>query len=108
VHLAALLAIAEAGRPEPDAPSALVAASLAAKRTGDPWDVASGLRLLFSVPDVAARVDPALGEPPGVRTDARVAQRWSVHRAQVRAAFGEERLAQLGRRLAAALAGPTA
>jgi hypothetical protein len=103
VHLAALVALAEAAAVAIDAPSPLVAASLAS-RGGESREVVVGLRLLFAVPAVAARVDPALAEPPGVRADPRVARRWSVHRAQVRAALGDDRLDQLGRRLAAALA----
>jgi hypothetical protein len=104
VHLAALVAVAETNGVAPDAPSPLVAASLAARRSDKGRDAAAGLRLLFAVPAIAARVDPALGEPPGVGADSRLARRWSVHRAQVRAALGDERLDQLGRRLAVALA----
>jgi hypothetical protein len=101
VYLNALCALAEAPGSEADGPSALVAASLAARRgpeLGQPE--ATGLRLFFCVPDVAARCDPDLAEPPGLAGDPRVARRWAAHRAQVRAALGEERLAQLARRLA--------
>lgn len=105
VHLNALCAIAEArGDGDLDAPSPLVAASLSARRgpeLGQPE--ATGLRLFFCVPDVAGRCDAQLGAPPGIAGDTRVARRWAAHRSQVRAALGDERLAQLARRLAACL-----
>jgi hypothetical protein len=104
VHLNALCAIAEAQGGDADAPSPLVAASLAARRgpeLGQPE--ATGLRLFFCVPDVAARCEPALGTPPGITADGRVARRWAAHRGQVKAALGEDRLAQLARRLAVCL-----
>jgi hypothetical protein len=106
VHLCGLVAVAEAAKTpaaDADAPSPLVSAGLAAKRTAEPWDLSGGLRLLFAVPDVAGRVDPALGEPPGVGEEPLLRRRWAAHRAQVKAAFGDERLAQLARRLAVAL-----
>jgi hypothetical protein len=108
-HVAALVALVEASGPaDLDLPSPLVAAALGAKRAGDSTsprdgDPTLGLRLFFAVPDAAARVDPALGRPPGLEDDRRLARRWAAHRAQVRAAVGEERLAQLARRLAVAL-----
>src|SRR5262249_47339062 len=104
VHVAALVALVEAASAaDLDAPSPLVGAALGAKRAGEGTDPALGLRLFFAVPDAAARVDPALGRPPGLDDDRRLARRWAVHRAQVRSALGEERLAQLARRLAVAL-----
>jgi len=104
VHVAALVALVEStNATDLDAPSTLVGAALAAKRAGEGPDPALGLRLFFAVPDAAARVDPALGRPPGIEGDRRLARRWAVHRAQVRSALGEERLAQLARRLAVAL-----
>ena len=101
VYLNALCAVAESKNNELDAPSPLVGASLSARRSPElAQPEATGLRLFFCVPDVAARCDPELAAPPGLAGDARVARRWAAHRAQVRAALGEERLAQLARRLA--------
>jgi hypothetical protein len=102
VHLNALAALAEVGLPDPDAPSPLVASSLLAKRGVEIGAAdASGARLFFCVPDVAARCEPALAVPPGLAAEPRLARRWAAHRTQVRQALGEERLAQLARRLAA-------
>lgn len=103
VHVGALVALGESLQPDLDAPSPVVAAALGAKRAGEAADPALGLRLFFAVPDAAIRVDAALGRPPGIDDDRRLARRWAAHRAQVRAALGEERLAQLARRLAVAL-----
>jgi hypothetical protein len=101
VYLNALCAVAESSAGELDAPSALVGASLAARRGPElAQPEATGLRLFFCVPDVAARCDPDLAAPPGLAGEPRAARRWAAHRAQVRAALGEERLAQLARRLA--------
>jgi hypothetical protein len=103
VHLNALCALAEADSGPADtldAPSPLVASSLAARRGPElAQPEATGLRLFFCVPDVAARCDPALAAPPGISSEPRLSRRWAAHRAQVRAALGEERLAQLARRL---------
>ena len=104
VHVAALVALTETtNATDLDAPSPLVGAALGAKRAGEGPDPTLGLRMFFAVPDAAARVDPALGRPPGIEDDRKLARRWAVHRAQVRSALGEERLAQLARRLAVAL-----
>jgi hypothetical protein len=94
-----LCALAELDLPDLDAPSPVIAAALAAKRGELGATDATGARLFFCVPDVAARCDPALAAPPGMDGDPRLARRWAAHRAQVRAALGEERLAQLARRL---------
>jgi hypothetical protein len=104
VHTAALVALGEVGFPDLDASSPLVAAALGSRRGTDSSDPALGLRLFFAVPDAAARADAALGQPPGLAGDPRLQRRFAAHRAQVRAALGEERLGQLGRRLGAALA----
>ena len=103
VHASVLVALGESLQPDLDAPSPVVAAALAAKRAGDAGDPSLGFRLFFAIPDAALRVDPALGRPPGIEDDRRLARRWAAHRAQVRAALGEERLAQLARRFAVAL-----
>lgn len=103
VHCAGLVALNEAGFSDLGGASPLVASCLGARRSGDPADAPSGLRLWFAIPDVAGQVDPAFEAPPGIADDSGLARRWAVHRAQVRAAVGEERLGQLARRLAEAL-----
>jgi hypothetical protein len=79
VHQNALCALAEADSGPADtldAPSPLVAASLSARRGPElAQPEATGLRLFFCVPDVAARCDPALAAPPGIAAEPRLARR---------------------------------
>lgn len=104
VHLACLVVAAEAEPAGGDVVSSLVHASLAnaalAARGGEP----TGIGLLFAVPEVAARVDDALGWPPGLEAVPGVAGRFRARRAQARDALGWTLVDELAASLAAALA----
>lgn len=101
VHLDALLAVAEARERDADAASALLASALAPERAARR---PRGLGTLFALPDALARVDPTLGEPPGLRDDAAVWRRWRQHRRQVRDALSDAVIDALAARLRRALA----
>jgi hypothetical protein len=95
VHLGALLAIAEATpratATDLDTPSHVVGDLLGA---GAPWLAAA---------DAAELADPRLAAPPGIRDDRRYDRRWEAHRAQIRAALGDDVIRRLGERLTGAL-----
>lgn len=109
VHLNALLAMAEAGDREVGPRSPLLSAVLSPERAGQRQ---RGLATFFALPAAVALVDPRLGIPPGVASDAPLADRWVRHRTQVVEGVGEaviETLAgRLRRHLTAALPPPRA
>lgn len=105
VHLNALIAVAEARDPDPNAPSALLTAVLAPERAARR---PRGLTTFFAMPAALQRVAPGLATPPGVAEDARVQARWQRHRAQVADAVGEAVIDTLATRLGRALGAPAA
>jgi hypothetical protein len=58
-----------------------------------------GLATFFAVPAAAALVDPLLAEPPGLREDAALVERWQRQRAQVVEGVGEAVIETLAGRL---------
>lgn len=100
VHVCALLALAEVGGRDLDAPSEILRAVLDVERGSSRREE---IMTLLSLPDVAAAVDPALALPPGLNGDTRLSRRWKAHRSQVRAAFSDERVRGLATRLRRAL-----
>jgi hypothetical protein len=101
IHLNALLAVAEVGERDLDAPSALLTTLLAPERASRR---ARGLATFFALPAVLAAIDPALAAPPGVAADDRIARRWRVHRTQAAACVGEAVRDSLESRLRKAIA----
>jgi hypothetical protein len=104
VYLNALLAMAEIREREPGVRSPLLAAVLAPERAGQR---ARGLATFFALPGALAKVEPRLSEPPGLRDDPALAQRWDRHRSQVLESVGggvvEALAARLRRHLTAVL-----
>ena len=107
VHLNALLALAESGDRDIGPRSPLLSAVLSPERAGQRQ---RGLATFFALPAAIALVDPRLGIPPGVASDAPLADRWVRHRSQVVEGVGDaviETLAgRLRRHLTAALPAP--
>jgi len=96
VHLNALLVVGEAGDREIGPRSPLLSAVLSPERAGQRQ---RGLATFFSLPAALAQIDPRLGVPPGVATDALLADRWLRHRAQVVEGVGEAVIETLAGRL---------
>lgn len=96
VHLNALLAHSESYAPEESAKSPLLAAVLAPERAGQR---PRGLAVFFALPLALAEIDSQLAEPPGIRSDPRLARRWERYGAQVKEALGDALLETLVRRL---------
>ena len=103
IHLTALLCFGERALREPGAKSPLLAAVLAAEVAGQR---PRGLATLLALPNAMAEVDPRLAVPPGVGADARLAARWSVHRAQVAEQLGDAVIEALAHRLRRLIGGP--
>jgi hypothetical protein len=58
-----------------------------------------GLATLLALPAALELVDPRLAAPPGLASDARLAARWEVHRAQAKEALGSALIEGLAERL---------
>jgi hypothetical protein len=95
VHVMSLVALAEVGFPDLDAPSPTLAAALR--------DPDGGAALACALPNAAARIEPALQAPPGVADDARLGRRFRAHRLQVERALTGDKLRELALRLRSAL-----
>jgi hypothetical protein len=95
VHIMALVALAEAGFPDLDAPSPVLAAALR--------DPDGGAALACALPNAAARIEPELTAPPGVADEPRLGRRFRAHRMQVENALSREKLRDVGLRLRLAL-----
>lgn len=95
VHLMTIVALAEVGLPDLDAPSPVLAPALR--------DPDGGGALLCALPNAAARIEPALQAPPGVSADPRLLRRFRAHRLQVEKSVSAEKLRELALRLRTAL-----
>src|SRR5262249_3795513 len=95
VHLMTIVALAEVGLPDLDAPSPVLAPALR--------DPDGGGALLCALPNAAARIEPALPAPPGVSADPRLLRRFRAHRLQVEKSVSAEKLRELALRLRTAL-----
>ena len=96
VHLNALLALGETGDRDLGSRSPLLSAVLSPERASQR---PRGLATFFAVPAAAALVDPLLAEPPGMREDAALTERWMRQRAQVVEGVGEAVIETLAGRL---------
>jgi len=95
IHLMAIVALGEIDLPDPDAPSPVVAAALR--------DPESGAALACALPNAAARVDNAFGQPPGLGNEPRLLRRFRAHRQQIEKGLTGEKLRELALRLRSAL-----
>ncbi len=95
VHVMSLVALAEVGFPDLDAPSPVIANALR--------DPEGGAAVACALPNAAARIEPALQAPPGVSEDPRLLRRFRAHRLQVEKALSAEKLRELALRLRSAL-----
>ncbi len=104
VHLNALLAMAEMRERDLRARSPLLEAVLSPERAGQR---PRGLATFFALPNALARVDSRLSEPPGLRAEPQLAQRWDKHREQVAHGVGDAVIETLAGRLGRHMASGT-
>ena len=96
IHLSALVAMSEMRLRDRTAKSPLLTTVLARERSGH-WPC--GMATFLALPNALQKIDDRLAEPPGLREEPRLLQRWRVHREQVEAGVGEAVIETLIQRL---------
>lgn len=96
VYLRTLLALGEMRLRDRVAKSPLLTTVLARERSGQ-WP--RGLATFLALPNALEIIDERMAEPPGVRDEPRLHQRWQAHNEQIAAGVGEAVITTLADRL---------